>query len=946
MRNWTCSRLAWIAGASLSLLTFHTAAAAAAAAAASLPERATPCAPERPQACAAAPEAAPVTPAGRIDPDSLLLFAVELDKITITEGLAAYGEPSDPLIPVGEFSRLLEYDVDVLPSERRIVGRLGEARTSMIVDLATGTARIGSKTVSLAPADVAVTNNEIYLKASALSRLLPLKLKADPEALNLVIEPSELIPIQSRMQRLSRLRDNRSPLESREQLLSVPSPYRLISPPGFDVAINVGAASQGSTDGPPYTTRYDIRAGGDLLYGNYQAYLGSDENGKASTARFTIGRESVEGRLLGPLHARKFSLGDVYTPGLAIGPRSLNGRGFSLSTVPVDQSNIFNRVDLRGELPLGYDVELYVNDVLQGGQNTPNKGRYEFLNVPLARGVNVVRIVTYGPHGERNEDTRIVNVGGAQLARGETTLELGVVQQEDTIFTFERPRETTDFISSAEGRLRAVAAVNYGLTQFVTLSGGAAVIPVPGANSLGQFSLGARTSLFGFLTQVDVGYDTRGGSAEGLGLAGQLFGVSTVLRYLQFQNGFVDENGPGADFTRPLASRGEISFDGNLNLKSALIPLSFRASRTVYEDGATNLTGAVRASGSMLGVLVSSGLEYTRDYGVRLPTTERLTGFFAASTFRSFKWQIRSTIDYDILPELQARALAITVDHDLSDHTSLRFGIGENLNNFESFNLTASALTRTRYGDLALTADYNNGDSSWRLGAGLNFGLAYDPLKRRYGVMREGAGSGGSVAFHAFVDGNGNGHFDPGEKGVANVAVEGGGNTILTDGQGRALITGLGAGGTGRLTVSLDNLDNPSVKSPPLNLKFSPRPGEVTVVDFPMQPTGEVMVRILLRRPDGSRVGLSAVHAQLVGPGGQIIEAVTEFDGTASFDGLTPGAYALALDPEQAKRLRMHLVAPLSVTIKADGSFNKDATAEVAFDPRPDAAASAAPGVE
>ena len=37
-------------------------------------------------------------------------------------------------------------------------------------------------------------------------------------------------------------------------------------------------------------------------------------------------------------------------------------------------------------LPLGYDVELYVNDILRSGQRTPVEGRYEFLQVPLVRG--------------------------------------------------------------------------------------------------------------------------------------------------------------------------------------------------------------------------------------------------------------------------------------------------------------------------------------------------------------------------------------------------------------------------------------------------------------------------------------------------------------------------------------------------------------------------------
>ncbi|HEY8574507.1 hypothetical protein [Phenylobacterium sp.] len=936
MRKWTCSRLAWFAGATLSLLTVQVARAQPAAAS-------NPASSSSP-AAAIAPEAAPLTASGKIDPESLLLFALDLDKLTLTEGLAAYGEPQDPLIPLSELARFLEYDIDVLPAERRIVGRLGQSRTSLVVDLATGTARVGGRTVPLGAQDVAVTPNEIYLRASAINRLLPLELKVNPNELAISVVAKEPIPIQSRLERLARLRSAEGAPGAQEELLRVPSPYGPFSMPNFDVSLSLGAGTRtGAEQGPAFPFRYDVRAAGDLLYGGYQAYVGSDERGGPAVARLTFERRSVEGRLLGPLKARQISIGDVYTPSFALGPRSLNGRGFALSTVPLDQTNVFNRVDLRGELPLGYDVELYVNDVLQGGQNTPNKGRYEFLNVPLTRGVNVVRVVTYGPHGERDENTRIVNVGGAQLARGEMTFEFAAVQQERSLFLL-ADEEVTDFISDSAGRLRVVAGINYGLTQFITVTGGAALIPAPGGASRGLYGLGARTSLLGFVTQLDLAMDSEGGTAEGIGLAGQVFGVSTVVRYLLFQNGFLDENGPGVDFTRSLVSRGELNLDGNVQFLGRIIPLSFRTARTEYSDGEIGLLGAFRASATTGALLLSGGLEYSHDYGRNRDDT-RLTGFFAASTFRSYTWQIRSTIDYDILPEFHLRALAITADRDLSERTSLRLGLGQSLDNLESFNVTASAITRTKFGDFALTTDYSNQDKSWRVAAQVNFGLAFDPVRRRYGVVSEGVGGGGSVAFHAFLDQNGNGERDAGEGGVRNLIITSSGRNFATNEEGRVLITGLGSTATARLTVSLDELDNPSLRSPPVSIQVNPRPGSVTEVAYPMRPTGDVMVRILLRRGDGSLVGLSAVQLQLVGEDGKIVEAKTEFDGAASFEGVVAGKYTVQLNPEQAQRLRMRLLKPLSVVISSEG-FNSDASAEVAFEPRPQQSAATATPVQ
>ncbi|WP_334163490.1 hypothetical protein [Phenylobacterium sp.] len=834
------------------------------------------------------------------------------------------------MLPVGELTRLLEMDVEVLPNERRIIGRLGEERRSLVVDLASGTAKDGGRNVALSLADVAVTDTELYIRASALQRLLPMTFEVDPESLAMKITAKELLPVQGRMQRMARRRDSLQNFQQKDEIFKVETPYRLFSMPAFDVAYGMGL--ENSENRTP--VRYDVRIGADLLYTGFQGYVGSDERGEPSTARFVLERRSVEGRLLGPLRARTVSVGDVFTPGLAVGPRSIGGRGAIISTIPLDQTNIFNRIDLRGELPLGYDVELYVNDILRSGQNTPAQGRYEFLNVPLSQGINVVRVVTYGPRGDRSENTRIINVGGGVLRRGEATLELGVVQQEEPLVVL-RPPNPEEQISPARGGWRAVGSVNYGLTSTLTLSAAAALIPTGAPDSYRQlYNVGVRTSLFGFATQVDLAYDDDDRSAVALGLAGQVFGVSTVFRHAEFQGGFIDENGPGADLTRAMARRTELTFDGNLEIARRVVPLSVRGLRNEYADGLVDFAASARASTTAASILVSTGLEYQRTTGLG-NTVQRLNGYFAGSTFRGYKWQLRSTVDFEILPELRARSLAVTADRDISETVSLRLGLGQALNDASSFSLTAAGIFKLRMADLSVNGDYNNSDQSWRLGAQVNFGLNYNPVAGGYRITRPGPGSGGSLLFEAFLDRNGNGVFDGDDQPVPNVTLEGAEVKVRTGADGRAFVTGLGAGPTGRLLVGLDEVENTQVQTPPSTIQFSPRAGSFTTVRYPMKPTGEVIVTIQLRRPDGAMVGLSAAQIRLVGDNGFVADASTEFDGSAAFQNLPVGTYRLELDPDQAQRLRMSLTAPATVTITGDGGFAPDIMAEVKFAPRP-----------
>jgi hypothetical protein len=934
LRSWTCRRLAWIASAVITLTVVKPAAAAAPQARAATPASSVACLVE---ANPCAPPAGPaIQPAGKIEPDALLLFSLLLDRVTLSDGMAAYGAPEDPLLPMGELGRLLEYDLDVQPAERRIVGRLGEARTSLIVDLATGTARVGAKTVTLTPADVAVSPTEIYLRASAVERLLPVKLTVSAADLAINVKPLALLPVQSRLQRMEReqLQGLRGPKVA-EDVLKLPAPYHLIGFPAFDVALQAGLQT---TQSPHAPFRYDIRAGADLLFTDFQGYVGSNESGRPTVSRFLFERRSPEGTLLGPLHARVVSAGDVFTPGWTLGPRSIAGRGVSFSTVPLDQTNIFNRIDLRGELPLGYDVELYINNVLQSGQNTPTKGRYEFLNVALSRGVNVIRIVTYGPHGERSEETRIVNVGGGQLEKGELQFEFGAEQQEESVLNLKDPAATA-FVSPAHGGTRVVGDAYYGLTNLITLTGGIAMIPVNSTTSRIDYASGLRTSLFGFLTQIDLAGDTHGGGAISLGLAGQVFGAQATLRQVEIRGGFQDENGPGDDFTRPLKSRTEFSLDGNASLHDLVIPLTFRTVRTAYGDGSTNLTGSVRGSATSGPILFSTGFEYGTTYGAGVASVQTLTGFFAGSTFRNFSWQLRSTIDYDILPTFKPRSLAITADHDVNQTLSYRLGVGETLDKLSDFNVTGSVVMRTKLGDLSVLADYNNANHGVQLEAQLNFGAAFNPQKKRYEITRPGPGTGGSVLFHAFIDNNGNGRWDPGEPPVPGIGVEGGTARGTTDKSGQAFITGISASSTARLVVNTEDTDIGSMKAPPALIQIHPRAGETITVEYPMQPITELLARIVMARPNGTKVGLSAVQLRLVSADGKTFQARTEFDGSATFENVTAGTYKLELEPEQAKRLRMHLLAPISVVIKGDGGFTSDVTAEIAFDPRPEDAA-------
>jgi len=856
--------------------------------------------------------------------EDLLLLSVGLDDLTIADSVAAYGAPEDPLLPVGELTRLLDMNVTVSASDRRIVGRVGEAERSLTVDLATGLARVGGRDIALSAEDVAVTGSEIYIRSSALSRLLPITFQTDPAEMTLKLTALEKLPIQSRLERIARLRGMRPEVDVADDVLRVETPYRLLTAPAFDVAISTAR----DTREPDPTGRYDIRIGADVLYTGFQGYLGSDEQGKLSSARVLFERHSVHGGLLGPIDATSAQAGDTFTPALPIGPRSAGGRGFNFTTAPLEQASIFSRIDLRGELPLGYDVELYVNDILRSGQRTPVQGRYEFLQVPLVRGLNVIRIVSYGPRGERDEQTRVVNVGGGQLAPGKTTFDFGIVQQDTPMIDL--AEESLDTVGL--GGVRVVASATRGISEKLTAMVGAAYYPAASGEQRSLLMAGARTSFRGFAVQADAAGDDQGGIGAAVGLAGQLRGASLLGRHAEYRGGFVDEANPTLRSGEPLLRHSELTVDTNFRRGPRSIPLSMRAQREVYADGSVAIAAAVRASSTIGPVLVSGGVDYQRETTPDGVVTQRATGIVAASTFAAYKWQLRGALDYEVAPDPRLVALTITADRAISERMALRLGVGHGFGQGGTTTVQAGANWRLARGDLALSGDYAVDDGEWRIGVQYAFGLVFDPLARRYRVTPPGPASGGNAVFQAFIDANGNGVFDPGEETVEGVSVSGGPKPATTTANGRAFITGLGASPTGRVEVGMDDVDNPFVTSPPHTVEFSPRMGSVAKIMYPLTPTGEVMAKVMFKPENGPPVGLSAVRVVITREGSEPIEGITEFDGSVAFQSLPVGTYRLELDLEQAERLHMRLRRSVTFTVAPEGGFLADINAEVIFD--------------
>jgi outer membrane usher protein FimD/PapC len=486
--------------------------------------------------------------------------------------------------------------------------------------------------------------------------------------------------------------------------------------------------------------------------------------------------------------------------------------------------------------------------------------------------------------------------------------------------------------SPGVGNLRVAVNLLYGLTETVTLSGGLATYSPDGADERRLVTAGIRTSIRGVATQLDVARDDQHGTAAAMALAGRLMDLSIVLRHAEYRGGFVDETLSRGGSRRPLTRATEADFDWQLQWGQFVLPLSMRVSRDQYRNGDIEWNGLFRTSTALGGIYVSSGLDYSRMESVAGSVTNRLTGVLSASSFALFKWQLRASLDYTVLPEARLRAFAITADRDLSENMAVRLGVGRSFTGDKDTNFQLLATRRFPFADLSLQGEYSTPRNDWHVGLQLAFSLVPQPFGGGYALARPGAAAGGNLALQAFVDRNANARFDRGEEPVPGVVVSGLSNEkIVTDEKGRALVTGLGYGSIAQVRTNIDDVALGNISGPPSVIEFTPRAGAVAIVAYPLETEGEIMLKVSVQRGE-KKVGLSAVMVQAVGENGQIREGITEFDGSILFDGLRPGNYRLELAEQQAKRLKMRLAAPVSFTISGDGGAAPDVEATVVFD--------------
>ncbi|WLD57526.1 SPOR domain-containing protein [Salinispirillum sp. LH 10-3-1] len=825
------------------------------------------------------------------DEPELLILEVRLDQTVLSGGLPAYDDGTNILLPLGELSQLLTIAITADPVSGIASGFVLSSRRTFELDANRLLVNQAGTRSSINPEDIYIDLDDIYVTKSLVESWLPVNLDFQRSRLSLLVEPREILPLQAQLLRERRAaRNGQNGNGERAHFEFEAVPYRIISSPAIDQA--VGWRYQNSLAGDSTSMDYSALITSDLMGLEATAAISVREPDWTTDLRFTLGRKSPEPELLGPLRARSFIGGDISATSVPNVTPGVFGRGININNRPLSRPSEFSQHTFTGEVPPGWDVELYYNDVLVDYQ-PPNGERYLFENQPLSYGRNEFTLVFNGPFGERRVENRVFNLSQSMLAPGETQYDLSWIEDQN-------------------GRTRASFQLDAGISEQLTLTSSFSEVPVNGG--AGQYTgFGARTYWQALSLRADWVDQSEGGYLVGYGGQTRFAGINLDAYRSQLYDF------ESATFSRradPLVARTEARASSALPLLPRVrLPWTTTFKRDELESGEYIDEASLRVSTFVQRVSLSNTLTWRRS-----AESETVTGRLQASR-RWANTSVRSQLAYNLDPEQEATNVSANITQTLGNGYRATANVNHSLQT-----------DVTRYGagfnkslgmfGLGLSGSYVD-SNDYSISARLFASARQTPQHGDWQVDARPTARSGMISATVFIDENGNGVWDEGEPLLENVGflINGVRNRSLTDEQGVVTLSQLPTHRYLDIELNVGTLEDlqwqPVVKGRRVML----RPGMGQNLLFPVQVTSEIDGTVFVLSEETER-GASNIQVELLDQTGQVVARDrTAWDGFYILMGVPAGDYELRINPEQLEGLGWRYAGPRQLEVPEGGDF-------------------------
>ena len=810
--------------------------------------------------------------------DDALLFDVRVGQYRVGDGVRGYQTDSGICVDLADVIIAFDLPVRLDKKSRRATGWLFEESRTFTLDREANTVQIVNNNQRVSADDVRDVPEGWCVDTRTLARWLNVEVQADQSNALLIIKADRKLPFEMAEERKARAGKVRPATQF--DLSSLPQakdPYRFWRTPSIDVVASTGV-SRDKRNGNRFDARYEIFASGEIAGASFDARLSSNDRAVPESLRLRGYRTDPAGGLLGPLNATHFALGDVSTNSTPLGIQTTAGRGAFVTNRPLGRAESFDRTTFRGELPDGWDAELYRNDQLIGYSQSRGDGRYEFLDVALLFGQNRFEVVLYGPQGQVRRDVRMIPVGLDSIPPRETYYWAAVQDAGRDLINF-GDIDPADYLGWRGG-----FGLERGIDARTSIAGSWFTAMLRGERQ-NYLEGSIRRALGPALVELAASSNLRSGYAfrgQVLAQVGETL-VSGESAWLL--GGYQSER-----YDRDLRRRNSLSVDHSFKFGRQYLPLRVEISQSIRSDGSQTLEVGSRLSFNIKQLNASTELRWERnsnsgggDPQSRLEATLRLSGRIGGV-------RLRGEAEFGLTGDSGFRESKLTAEWRAGEKSDWRAEAGYSVT--DSRGRLAIGHTR-RFKHFALTGQIEAAsDGSLAAGLSLAFSLGPDPRSGGIRVASEKLASSGQALAIVYQDENADGIRQPNEPLEKSVELTAGlsARGDPTDAEGRTIIDGLQPFEPVLIGIDTSSLPDPFVQPATSGVVVTPRPGVPVTIELPLVAAGEISGN--LQREGGKT--LSGVDLELIDRNGRVVKTTrSEYDGFFLFEFVPYGTYKL-----------------------------------------------------
>jgi hypothetical protein len=829
-----------------------------------------------------------------ISQKDMTFTSLELSGMRLADGIDAIELPEKGLcLDLDQFVRALEFQIRFSPEDDVARGWFLDETRLFHLDLKAQRVTVGGIARSYPTDSIRKTELGVCVTTDVLQDWFPVNLGYEPQGALVGVVSREPLPIEVRLEREERKRSLQDSLETEDAAPPVEGKeidYSWLHLPNIDI-FGRAEHAKGDTGQHRTSVTYSAIAVGEVAKMTAETLVQSDTSAIPNSLRMRLYRRDPAGGVFGVPALTDVTVGDVNSLSNSLLNISAPGRGISISSYPLNLSDEYDRTTLRGDMPQGWQAELYRNDALVAYQDDNPNGRYEFNDVAVFFGINEFRVVLYGPQGQRREERRIVNTGAAGTPPGRL-LARAVVQQDFRELI--KIRNQSSVVAPA-APIRIQAEARYGLTNNLALFGSLSSFETLGQRETNG-SLGAQTSIGRTALDIEGIANTQGRWAGQLS-ASRSFGATGVqLRHALFSRGFGSQK-----VAAGVQSRSEVSLTTALpGFGGTRTPLSVRATLDRQYDGSSQFNMSQQASLSFGNNNLVQNLNLSRALGASNAT------YASGNTLFSRRLQqsgVRAFASYDLSPVTRLRAIGVGYDRYIGSglkrwywNGTADWQVPEKVGNFslsgskefDRFSLSLESAISTR--------------KSWSIGASVSFSLSRDPVRGSWTMDAQESAQSGNVIARIFEDMNNDGIFSDGDIPLRNAEIISNEKNQKADEDGRIFLRGLASHTVTQLRAQApEDYSVDLIQAKDSNVVA--RAGTTNSIDIPMIVSGSIEGQIDFFR-DGASRPLRGIMVKLIGDKQTIVQ-YSEYDGYYLFQDIPTGAYRIELDGTQIEQMRL-----------------------------------------